>query len=138
MWDLWWGRFPPSTSLSPANHSTNCSMLIIILYPGPIQQPEYWLTCRVDSVSPHPKKLKQCHPAAIRSHSATRKRQKCFMPTSESINDEDRPSELRCSRGITCSTCCNIQQLGILSIARVCLWMSFGWLARKRVTYTSC
>jgi hypothetical protein len=35
MWDLWWtkwhwGRFPPSTSVSPANHhSTNFSIIII-------------------------------------------------------------------------------------------------------------
>jgi hypothetical protein len=35
MWDLWWtkwywGRFSPSTKVSPANpHSTNCSILII-------------------------------------------------------------------------------------------------------------
>jgi hypothetical protein len=37
-WHLWWtkwhwGRFSPSTSVSPANsHSTNCSTLIIIIY----------------------------------------------------------------------------------------------------------
>jgi hypothetical protein len=36
MWDLWWtkwywGRFSPSTSVSPANpYSTNCSIIIII------------------------------------------------------------------------------------------------------------
>jgi hypothetical protein len=34
MWGLWWtkrhwGRFPPSTSVSPANHSTNISIIII-------------------------------------------------------------------------------------------------------------
>jgi hypothetical protein len=40
MWDLCqtkrhWGRFLPSTSVSPANHSTNCSTLVIIyLSPG--------------------------------------------------------------------------------------------------------
>jgi hypothetical protein len=39
MWDLWWtkwywGRFPPSTSVSPANsHSTDCSKLVIY-HPG--------------------------------------------------------------------------------------------------------
>jgi hypothetical protein len=38
IWDLWWtkwhyGRFPPSTSVSPANyHSTKCS--ILIYHPG--------------------------------------------------------------------------------------------------------
>jgi hypothetical protein len=37
MWDLWWtkwhwGRFSPSTSVSPANpHSTDCSTVIIII-----------------------------------------------------------------------------------------------------------
>jgi hypothetical protein len=39
MWDLWWtkihwGRFCPSTSDSPANHSTDCSTLIIIIIRG--------------------------------------------------------------------------------------------------------
>jgi hypothetical protein len=34
MWGLWWtkrhwGRFSPSTSVSPANHSTNVSIIII-------------------------------------------------------------------------------------------------------------
>jgi hypothetical protein len=34
MWVLWWtkrqwGRFSPSTSVSPANHSTNFSIIII-------------------------------------------------------------------------------------------------------------
>jgi hypothetical protein len=98
-------------------------------------------------VSLHPKKLQktkvQCHPAAIRSHSATRKRQECFMPTSGSINDEDRPSELWSSGGggDIRSTCFNIQKLSILSTERACVWMSFGWLSRKRlisfITYTS-
>jgi hypothetical protein len=56
MWDSWWtkwhwGRFSPSTSVSPANsHSTNCS--IFIIYP----------TCQVDSVSLHSKKLKKEKP----------------------------------------------------------------------------
>jgi hypothetical protein len=37
MWDLWWtkwhwGRFSPSTSVSPANsHYTDCSPIIIII-----------------------------------------------------------------------------------------------------------
>jgi hypothetical protein len=43
MWDLWWtkwhwGRFSPSTLVSPANpHSTDCS-IIIIDHPGLVQQ----------------------------------------------------------------------------------------------------
>jgi hypothetical protein len=48
MWDLWWtkwhwGRFSPSTSVSPANfHSTDCStfiiiIIIIIYHPGVVQ-----------------------------------------------------------------------------------------------------
>jgi hypothetical protein len=38
IWDLWrtkwhWGRYSPSTSVSPANsHSTECSTIIIIIY----------------------------------------------------------------------------------------------------------
>jgi hypothetical protein len=38
MWDLWWtkwrwGRFSPSTSVSPDNlHSTNCSTMILIYH----------------------------------------------------------------------------------------------------------
>jgi hypothetical protein len=36
MWGLWWtkqhwGRFSPSTSVSPANHSTDFSIIIIII-----------------------------------------------------------------------------------------------------------
>jgi hypothetical protein len=44
MWDLWhWGRFFPSTSVSPGNsHSTGCSTFIIIItttyHPGLVQQ----------------------------------------------------------------------------------------------------
>jgi hypothetical protein len=40
MWDLWWtkwhwGRFPPRTSVSPANfHSTNCSTITLINHLG--------------------------------------------------------------------------------------------------------
>jgi hypothetical protein len=35
MWDLWWtkrhwGRFSPSTLVSPAKHFTDCSTLVII------------------------------------------------------------------------------------------------------------
>jgi hypothetical protein len=59
--DLWWtirhwGRFPPSTSVSP--HSTDCSTLSIIYHPGLVQQTKYWRMYQVDSVSSHPKKLK--------------------------------------------------------------------------------
>jgi hypothetical protein len=44
MWDLWWtkwswGRFSPSTSVSPANlHSTNFSTITITYHPGLVQQ----------------------------------------------------------------------------------------------------
>jgi hypothetical protein len=44
MWDLWWtkwrwGRFSPSTSVSPANlHSTNCSTITLIYHPRLVQQ----------------------------------------------------------------------------------------------------
>jgi hypothetical protein len=44
MWDLWWtkgrwGRFSPSTSVSPANlYSTNCSTITIIYHQGLVQQ----------------------------------------------------------------------------------------------------
>jgi hypothetical protein len=36
MWDLWWtkwhwGRFSPTTTIFSANHSTDCSTLIIII-----------------------------------------------------------------------------------------------------------
>jgi hypothetical protein len=36
MWDLWWekwlwGTFSPNTLVSPANHSSDCSALIIII-----------------------------------------------------------------------------------------------------------
>jgi hypothetical protein len=39
-WDLWWtkwnwDRFSASTSVSPATHSTDCSILIIY-HPGPV------------------------------------------------------------------------------------------------------
>jgi hypothetical protein len=42
-WDLWWtkwrwGRFSPSTSVSPANlHSTNCSTITLIYHLGLVQ-----------------------------------------------------------------------------------------------------
>jgi hypothetical protein len=43
MWDLWWtkwrwGRFSPSTSVSPANlHSTNFFTITLTYHPGLIQ-----------------------------------------------------------------------------------------------------
>jgi hypothetical protein len=43
MWDLWWtkwrwGRFSPSTSVSPANlHSTNFSTITLTYHPGLVQ-----------------------------------------------------------------------------------------------------
>jgi hypothetical protein len=43
MWDMWWtkcrwGRFSPSTSVSPANlHSTNCSTINLIHRLGCVQ-----------------------------------------------------------------------------------------------------
>jgi hypothetical protein len=53
-----WGRFSPSTSVSPANlHPTDCSILIIY-HPGLVQWAKQWPTYQVGSVSPHPKKLK--------------------------------------------------------------------------------
>jgi hypothetical protein len=51
-WDLWWikwrwGRFSPSTSVSPANlHSTKLS--IIIITRGRYNRAIQWPTCRVD------------------------------------------------------------------------------------------
>jgi hypothetical protein len=45
-WDLWWtkwrwGRFSPSTSVSPANfHSTNCSTITLIYHLGLYNRPE--------------------------------------------------------------------------------------------------
>jgi hypothetical protein len=62
-WDLWWtkrhwGRFSPSTSVSPANRSTDCFTLIIIHHQGQVQRAKWWPTHQVDSVSPHQTKLK--------------------------------------------------------------------------------
>jgi hypothetical protein len=43
MWNLWWtkwrwGRFSPSTSVSPANlHSTTCSTITLIYHLGFVQ-----------------------------------------------------------------------------------------------------
>jgi hypothetical protein len=41
-WDLWWtkrhwNRFSPSTSVSPATHSTDCSTLVIMHKQGLVQ-----------------------------------------------------------------------------------------------------
>jgi hypothetical protein len=43
MWDMWWtkrhwGMFSPTTSISFANHSIDCSALIIIHHPELVQQ----------------------------------------------------------------------------------------------------
>jgi hypothetical protein len=50
MWGLWWtkqhwDRFSPSTSVSPANHSTNFSIIIITLA-GTIGH--WWPQCQAD------------------------------------------------------------------------------------------
>jgi hypothetical protein len=66
MWDLWWtkwhwNRFSPSTLISPSNHSTDCSTLIIIIIIiwGWYSRPNSgW--CQVDSVSPHPEEHITC------------------------------------------------------------------------------
>jgi hypothetical protein len=57
MWDLWWtkqhwGRFSPSISVSPANHSCDCSTLFIIHHPGLVQWAKQWPRCQVDLVPP--------------------------------------------------------------------------------------
>jgi hypothetical protein len=63
MWGLWWtkrhwGRFSPSTSVSPANHSTDFSIIIITW--GWHSRPSKWPQCRVDRDStPHYAKLKK-------------------------------------------------------------------------------
>jgi hypothetical protein len=63
MWDLWWikwhwGRFYPSTLVSPANsHSTDCSTLIY--RSGLVQYASYWPTYQVGSVSTHPQETKK-------------------------------------------------------------------------------
>jgi hypothetical protein len=51
--------FVSLTPVSPANfYSTDCFTLLIIYHAGLVQQAKQWLTYRVDSVSPHPKKKK--------------------------------------------------------------------------------
>jgi hypothetical protein len=64
MWNLWrlkwrWGNFSPATLSYPANsHSTDYSTLTIICHLGLVQLVSQWPTHQVDSLSPHPKKLK--------------------------------------------------------------------------------
>jgi hypothetical protein len=59
-WDLWWtkwrwGRFSPSTSVSPANfHSTNCSTFTLIYHLGLYNRPE--VAAVPGDVSPTPQK----------------------------------------------------------------------------------
>jgi hypothetical protein len=68
MWDLWWTKWPwdrffPSASASPAkSQSTDCSTFIIIHHPGLVEKGKLWPTRQVDSVSPHPMKLKEKYP----------------------------------------------------------------------------
>jgi hypothetical protein len=59
LWTKWhWGRFSPSTSVSPANsHSTNCSTIIFIYRLGLVQQAKQWPTYQVDSVLHHEKMI---------------------------------------------------------------------------------
>jgi hypothetical protein len=58
MWDLWWtrwrwGRFSPSTSVSPANlHSTSWSTIILIYHRGLYNRPE--VTAVPSGLSPTP------------------------------------------------------------------------------------
>jgi hypothetical protein len=61
-WTKWhWVRCS-TTSVSLANsHSTDCSTFIIY-HPGLVQYVKQWPTCQVDSVSPHPNKLKKLYP----------------------------------------------------------------------------
>jgi hypothetical protein len=60
-WTKWhWGRFSPGTSVSPAiSHSADYSTFIIIYHPGLEQYAKLRPTYQVDSVSPHPTKIKQ-------------------------------------------------------------------------------
>jgi hypothetical protein len=59
MWDLWWtkwycGWFSPNISVSPANHFTYCSTLIIIHHLVLVEQAKQWPAYQVDPVSPYP------------------------------------------------------------------------------------
>jgi hypothetical protein len=64
MWGLWrtklhWGRFSPSTSVSPANsHSTDCFTRIIVYRPGGLRIK--WIQSRVT-----PKELPLCFEGLI-------------------------------------------------------------------------
>jgi hypothetical protein len=55
-WTKWrWGRFSPSTSVSPANlHSTNCSTITLIYHLGLYDRPE--VAAVPGDVSPTPQK----------------------------------------------------------------------------------
>jgi hypothetical protein len=59
-WDLWWtkwrwGRFPPSTSVSPANlHSINCSTVTLIYHLGLYNRPA--VAAVPGDISPAPQK----------------------------------------------------------------------------------
>jgi hypothetical protein len=57
-WTKWrWGRFSPSTSVSPVNlHSTNCSTIILIYHLDLYNRPEVAAVSR-DLVPPHQKKI---------------------------------------------------------------------------------
>jgi hypothetical protein len=62
MWHLWWtnwhwGKFSPSTSVSPANsHATDFSTFIIIYHLGLVQWAKQWPMYQVDSVHPTPRR----------------------------------------------------------------------------------
>jgi hypothetical protein len=58
MWDLWWtmwhwGRFSPSTSVSPANsHSTECATIIIIInHLELVQEAKPWPQYKVECLT---------------------------------------------------------------------------------------
>jgi hypothetical protein len=57
-WTKWrWGRFSPSTSVSPANlHSTNCSTITLIYHLGLYNRPEVAVVPGDVSPTPHKKK----------------------------------------------------------------------------------
>jgi hypothetical protein len=81
MWDSWWikshwGRFSPSTSASLANHSTDCSTIIIIIihHSGLIQYAKYGRRTKWTKVSPHPDKCLKDYKQAVEAHSVVRRR----------------------------------------------------------------
>jgi hypothetical protein len=55
------GRFSPSTPISPANHSTDSSTLIIIHHPRLVQYAKWCPTYQVDSVLLHPPQAQYRH-----------------------------------------------------------------------------